>query len=53
MDTLKYISKEEIMTLPTYQRKRYLKKLKNYKLRVRRKQRKEEQKREGEKKWQL
>ena len=47
MDTLKYNSKEEIMTLPTYQRKRYLKKLKNYKKRVREKQRKEEQKKIG------
>lgn len=47
MDTLKYPSKEEIMTLPSHQRKRYLKKLKNYKIRVRKKQVKEEQKKVG------
>ena len=51
METLKYNSKEEIMTLPSYQRKRYLKKLKNYKRRIRKKERKEEQKKEASKRW--
>lgn len=51
METLKYNSKEEIMALPFYQRKRYLKKLKNYKKTIRKKQRKAEIKIENEKRW--
>lgn len=50
MQTLKYSSKEEIMTLPSYQRKRYLKKLKNYKRRMRKKENKEREKMEAGKK---
>ncbi len=50
METLKYISKEEIMTLPSHQRKRYLKKLKNYKRKVRIKEAKEQEKMEARKK---
>ena len=52
MDELKYKTKKEIMTLPTYQRKRNLKKLKNYKKRVRKHMEKERKKLEGGKnKW--
>jgi len=50
MDTLKYSSREEIMTLPSYQRKRYLKKLKNYKRRFAKKVKKERDKKEAMKK---
>ena len=44
MDKLKYNSKEEIMMLPTYQRKKYLKKLKNYGRRLRKREKKEREK---------
>jgi len=50
METLKYSSKEEIMALPSYQRKRYLKKLKNYGRMIRKKERKEMEKWEAGKK---
>lgn len=49
METLKHGSKEEIMMLPSYQRKKYLKKLKNYKRRVRKRESKERE-RIGERK---
>lgn len=51
MQALKYSSKEEIMMLPSYQRKRYLKKLKNHKKRIREKENKEREKMEAGKKW--
>lgn len=50
METLKYNSKEEIMALPSYQRKRYLKKLKNYRIMIRKREKKEMERREAGKK---
>ena len=51
MDKIKYSSREEIMTLPSFQRKKYFKKLKSYKIRMRKKEKKEEGKSEGKNKW--